>query len=472
MTDPTRCRRRDFVRFAGLGLAWPWTVARAVAGEPSAATASSDGAGRFVRLSTSGGDRATAYVMSNKIARRRGSLVCTWLDRERQNRWVMVDAKTGEASGGGTIGPVRTDNHCGAAMAAGIAGDVHLVVGAHHGTFIHYRMAQSEGQFEPVEDGRAVGQSATYPSLVCDGGGTLHLAYRCEPGGHDARLHYCRRPPGGPWSAPRVLARAAVNEHSWLTGALELGPKGRLHAVMSNTLPVPDAGSLARYYGTSHLYSDDSGRTWRQYGSDRAMELPADGARLARIEGDSLDPQRIEQHYGGERGPGHSYYHKILLSNPVVDERGRPWVVVHNLLRGTAGLYSHDEARDWVGTPLLAAVESVLPGCRIRHCGQLSRGRGGDVEAVLMVSPEAKTGWGADGTTLARLLLAGDGHIRRAELLRPVESDLPQWLPSLERFCPHAPAERPALLYTRGRNAGGYEQNRNRVRTEVWLRLP
>ena len=471
MTDPPRWHRRDFVKLAGWGLAWPLLPAAAVAGQPRRASAPAGGAPRFALLSKKGGDRATAYVMSNKIARRRGSLVCTWLQSNRQNHWAAVDPDTGNVSAGGPVGPVERDNHCGAALATGVDGDLHLVIGAHHGPFMHYRMPSSADRWELVGDGRAGGPSATYPSLVCDGKGTLHLTYRCEPGGHDARLHYCRRPAGGAWSSPRVLAQSAVSEHSWLTNAIEVGPAGRLHVVMSNTLPVPDAGAHARYYGASHLCSDDSGQTWRQLGSDRPLDLPVHGTRLKRIEGDGLDPARIEQHYGGKAGPRHSYYHKILLSNPAVDEQGRPWVVVHNLLRGSARLYRHEDSRGWLGTALLDAVESVLPGFRIRHCAQLTRHRDGAVEAVLMASPEAKPGWGAEGTALVRMVFGADGQIRRTEPLRPADPGLPQWLPSLERFCPHAPVGRPALLFTRGVNAGGYGQNRNSVCTEVWLRL-
>lgn len=81
-----------------------------------------------------------------------------------------------------------------------------------------------------MEDGRAVGQSATYPSLICDGRGTLHLMYRRETNGRDAHLVYWHRPKQGPWSGPRLLVRLAVSEHSWLTNALEVGASGRLHA--------------------------------------------------------------------------------------------------------------------------------------------------------------------------------------------------------------------------------------------------
>jgi len=185
-----------------------------------------------------------------------------------------------------------------------------------------------------------------------------------------------------------------------------------------------------------------------------------------------MPPERIEADYGGAPGPRHSYYHKILLSNPVVDDQGRPWVIVHNLLKGTARLYRHKEPGGWAGVPLNEAVCSVLPGFRIQHCGQLSFHRDGTTEAVLMVAPQREAAWGAKGTELVRLLISPDGSIRRSELVRPPDPTVPHWLPSIERWCWHARADRPALMYTRGINAGGFRHNRNRVNTEVWLQLP
>ncbi|MHC4406440.1 MAG: BNR-4 repeat-containing protein, partial [Planctomycetota bacterium] len=258
-----------------------------------ASSTEAEQAARSVLLSKKGGDRATAYVMSNKIARRGGLLLCTWLDVDRQNRWALVDPTDAKILREGTVGQPRKDNHCGAALATDPDGALHLLVGAHHGSFVHYRMAADGDDWEPVEDGRAIGQAATYPSLVCDAHATLHLTYRYEPGGRDARLYYARRPTSRPWSEPRELVRCAVSEHSWLTGALKAGPEGRLHVVVSNTLPVPDVGPAARYYGASHLYSDDSGRSWRQFGDAESLKLPAPAAELKRIESDAMDPKRI-----------------------------------------------------------------------------------------------------------------------------------------------------------------------------------
>lgn len=470
-SDRKTTRRECLARLVAAGLiggtAGRLGAASGPASEPTA------GKEQRVLLSPEGGDRATAYVMSNKLARRNGHLVCTWLDVRRQNRWALVDPERGKILRSGSVGEPRTDNHCGAAVATDVDGTLHLLVGAHGGTFVHYRMLPDRQEWEPVEDGRAVGRLATYPSLVCDCEGTLHLTYRVERGGRDPQLYYCRRPKQGPWSEPHMLVRLAVSEHSWLTNAIEVGESGRrLHVVFSNILPVPSRGPEARYYGASHIYSDDAGQTWRQFGDSAPLALPADAARLKRIEGSEMAPERIEAQYryGGPLALT-SYYHKMVLSNPVVNQQGQPWVIVHNLLAGDAQLCRYEEQGQWIGTPLLEPVRSLLPGYRIQHCGQLARREDGSIEAVLMVSPKNEMAWGAPGTTLVRLVFDAHARVSHKELVSRPEPHIPQWLPSLERWCPHAPVASPALLYTRGINAGGGKQNVNDVRTEVWLRV-
>ena len=457
-------RRREFLG----GLAAGATIAlRGHAAQP----AEDRTTGRFIRLATNGGDRATGYVMSNKIARHGNKLLCTWLNVARQNCWALVDPKADEPAAGDTVGPVRSDNHCGAALATDTDGTVHLLIGAHHGPFLHYRMPPDEGRWIAVDEDKPVGDTGTYPSLVCDSQGTLHATYRYEPGGRNARLAYCRRPRGGQWSKPRLLTQSAVSEHSWLTNAIEVGPKDRLHAVISNTLPVPKQGPDARYFGASHLYSDDAGETWRQFGHDGALEPLVASEKLERIEGRTLAADRTEAKYAGPNGPLHSYYHKMVLSNPVVDDEGWPWVIVHNLLQGDAALYHFESSRGWVGVALREAAAKLWPESHIRHCGQLARHRDGTLEAVLMLSPAAATGWGAKETTLARLTFSTGGQLLRSQLVRPLDAAAPQWLPSIERYCPHAALDRPALLYTRGLNAGGYSNNKNSVETEVWVEI-
>ncbi|MBM4081483.1 MAG: hypothetical protein FJ278_17400 [Planctomycetes bacterium] len=419
-------------------------------------------------LARDGGDRATAYVMSNKIVRLRDRYLCTWLDSGRRNQWAVVDPAAAAVVQRGPIGDPRVDNHCGAALATEAGGIVHLMIGDHHGQFIHGQTAPDAVQWQLVEP--ALGHGATYPSLVCDADGTLHLAYRCRgliPGQpYPYHLMYCRRPKGGAWTTPRPLVRVSVLEHTWLTNALEVAPDGRLHIVLSNTRKLSDS---VYYYGASHIYSDDRGDTWRQFGKPQTLETPATASDLALIEAGALQPERTHTPTHPSQpttgGPMSYYYNEILLSNPVIDPAGRPWVIVHNVLKRDAQLYRAEDGR-WIPTPLLAAVKAVLPDFGIAHCGQLARHADGTLEAVLMVTHKDSPGaWGALDTELVRLLIDADGQPRNSELVAEMNPNVPNWLPSVER----SPRKQPALLYTHGLNSG---KNKNDLTTEVWLDMP
>ena len=211
--NQSRVRRREFFRILTTGAA-----SLAVAGPAGAAPAikQEDGqnaAMRSILLSAKGGDRATGYMMSNKIARRKGLLVCTWIDSARVNQWALVDPQSGKILGGGPIGEPCVDNHSGAAIAAESDGTLHLLTGQHHGPFVHFRMPidREPAAWEPVADGKAIGIKSTYPSLVCDSQGTLHLAYRhrCLP---HYFVDYCRRPAGerGPNRARSCAPRSRI----------------------------------------------------------------------------------------------------------------------------------------------------------------------------------------------------------------------------------------------------------------------
>ena len=434
---------------------------------------------RAILLSKKGSDRATAYGMSGKIVSRQGQyLLCSWLDVARRNQWALVDAKRGEVVRRGTVGPSRRDNHCGVALCAAPDGMTHCIIGAHGGSFMHYRMPAGEdrAKWHLMED--AIGRGATYPSLVCDAEGTLHLTYRFSGRTPYLVMYARRRKEDASWSDSRPLVRAAVPVHTWTTHAIEVGPEGRLHVVITNTRTLPDG---AWYYGASHIYSDDSGESWRQLGDGSSLTLPAVVDTLKRIEGEEFHADRTQAREDQQRqrvsGPGNYYYHNILLSNPVIDEAGRPWVVVHNLLRGEAALYHADEST-WTGVPLGNVVRAVLPDHQISHMGQLSRHDDGTLEVVLTVVPDEIESYryGVTGTKLARILVDAAGTARTRELVcQPDPDGIPDWQPSIQRATQHARTIRPALLYTRGINSHTLTDrhtNVNAVETEVWLQIP
>ena len=450
-------------------------------GDLPAAPAGNGGARRAIRLATDGGDRATAYGMSAKIVScGERHLLCSWLDvaTRNQNHWALVDASSGEVARRGTVGPPRGDNHCGVALTETSDGAVDCMIGAHGGSFMHYRMPADDESVTWQLIDKAIGQGATYPSLVCDRHGTLHLTYRrSRPLPY--HIMYCRRrKEDKAWSEPRPLVRAAVPVHTWTTHALEMGPEGRVHLVLSNTQTLPDG---AWYFGASHIYSDDSGDSWRQLGEARLLAPAVDAGSLRRIEGDALDAPRTLSATEKARlpgsGPSQYYYFKILLSNPVIDESGRPWVVVHNLLRGEAELYRAGEGA-WIGTPLGEALRATLPDHHISHMGQLSRHKDGTMEVVLTVVPDDVEShrYGARGSKLVRTLVDASGVPRTCNLVcEPDPEGTPDWQPNIQRPTWPATMVRPALLWTRGVNSHTLTEahtNVNQVTTEVWLQLP
>ena len=424
---------------------------------------------RAIRLSEAGSDRATGYVMSSKIVRRDGKLLCTWLDRARYNHWAVVDPATGRLEEQGWLDPPGVDNHCGAALAVDGDGTAHLVSGGHHSPFRYYRLG-GDDRWGAWQQAAQLDDGGTYPSLVADGDGTLHLAYRVQ--GERWMLLYRRRPRGGAWSTPRVLVRAAKPGYVYWTNALALGPEGRLHLVLGN---ARQRGDGAIYYGASHLYSDDSGGTWRQLGVAGAVPDGVSAWELALIEGAGCDPERVQSAQevvaGSAPGPLNYNYGNMLLSNPVIDAGGAPSAIVHNVLRGDAALQRWEGGR-WQGQSLLPVVQSLLPGYRIHAQSALSRCADGRLVALLMVAPADVPGWGPNGTTLLRVVCTLGGSVLESEMAAPPDPGVASWLPSIEQWTWVSPLDEPAWMHTRGVNAGGFADNVNAVQTEVWLRLP
>ncbi|MBM3859855.1 MAG: hypothetical protein FJ395_09425 [Verrucomicrobia bacterium] len=431
----------------------------------------------LVRLSAEGGDRATAYSMSAKVVRRNGHYLCTFLDSARQNRWLLVDGRSGRVLHSGTVGPPQVDNHCGAAVCGAPDGTVHLVIGSHHGSFQHFELPPSSNPDAWRLNDAKLGEGATYPSLVCDSAGTLHLAYRCRGfRGQTVPYHlmYAHRPQGGPWSVPRPLVRAAVMEHTWLTNVLEAGPDGAVHLVFSNTRKLSDGGY---YYGASHLFTTDGGKTWRQLGAGHVSHLPVDAAGLKLIEGSEpcaarSQPKTHERWLAQtQRGPEYYYYNEMVVSNPAVDKAGRPWVILHNLLTGKAEL-RRGGTDGWRAFPLCDALAKAFPGCKVSHAGQLAFCSGGSLEVILTMVPAASvSAWGHPETRLVRIELNADGDVLRAGAVSDPMPGVPDWMPSIERRAAGVAVARPALLFTRGLNAGGFAKNKNEIKTQVWLQL-
>lgn len=409
-------------------------------------------------LTDTGGDRATGYAMNNKIVSVPDGLLCTWLDSGRQNRWAVVDRDRGEILRRGTIGAPGLDNHCGAALAR--SGDaVHALIGGHHGPLEHHVLQDGEDAWRSAG---VAGDRATYPSVVVDPTGRLHVFYRC--GGQERwSLNYVRLSCGR-WTDPAVLVRAHKPGYVYWTNGAAACPDGAVHLVFGNPRVVGDG---ALHYGASHLRSDDGGETWAPDDGD-ARQAPITGESIPDLgdAGDASRRQSAEDQAEYEApGPENYNYQQMNLSNPVVSADGALHVILHHNRRGTAALWSLRDG-GWSARQLSEAVLDEGGG-RVHPQSSLSVDRSGTLHAALMVAPTENCVWGPPGTYLVRATVDGD-RVSAAPVSAP-EPGVAQWLPAFHQPPLSGLDRSPAILYTRGVNAGGFGNNQNALNTEVIL---
>jgi len=204
-------------------------------------------------LSQRGSTRATEYTLSNKIVTFGHRTHVAWLDTVSEIMVATQDHRTGEWTAPTHVGSGR-DNHGGPALTCDSRGYLHIIFGPHGGAFQHCRSAAPNDatQWVRLPD---FGENATYPSVVCDDADTLHIVYRGGP--VPPKLIYQRRPAGGEWSRPRVIAHVPGTgpAYTHFGATLVVGPQWSLHM-----------GYHFYYQGTTYsdgyLVSRDRGDTW------------------------------------------------------------------------------------------------------------------------------------------------------------------------------------------------------------------
>lgn len=417
---------------------------------------------RNIVLSANGGDRATAYTMSNKLVLLPDGYLITWIDSQRQNQWMLIDQLTGQTRQRGSLGSACVDNHCGAALVA-VGDHIHAITGGHHTPFEHYRTSLLQpGEWQHVA---TIDAKATYPSVAADSRGCIHLAFRSP--GNRWSLDYCRFQDGG-WTPSRSLVIADKPGYIYWTNGLAVGPDDKVHLLFGNTRVKPDGALL---YGASHISSHDGGETWCGE-KNRVLSLPASASDISLIVDEDC-PDRIQsvsdQQEHNLPGPRNLNYQQIILSNPVVDPKGVLHAVLHNGLTGTADLMSYSTTGHWSAVPLTTAATQEDPKSRIHVQSSLCLTPDNHLRAALMVEPTEESVWGAPGTNITLVEVRADGTVVRSGQIAETDPGVAQWLPAQPHQSTTLPERVPPLLYTRGANAGGFGNNENSVETEVIL---
>lgn len=413
-----------------------------------------------VLLSNAAGDRATAYTMSNKIIRLPEGLLCTWIDAKKVNQWAIVSLHDGKITKQGIIGGPRYDNHCGAALAITPDGTVHAMLGGHHSDLDHYQF--KTGAINTWEYVSSIESAATYPCLVSDKKGTLHLTYRSQ---EDTiwTLDYCTFDKGQ-WSNPKSLVQSVKEGYVYWTNTLAVGPENRLHLAFARIIPLENG---RQYHGASYVYSDDQGRTWSGNGMGTFCNLPIRVSELLALEGSASESRIADKAFLEQYnipGPTSKEYLQMVLSNLVVDAHGIPHLLYHNGIGGSVELMSYRNEH-WVSTSIMEKLEKLMPGYRVHMQSSLSVDEQGLLHAAVMMEPTTHNEWGPNGTiTLAGLIDPANGEVQFRTIFEPEPANA-VWLPAYEQ----STSARPAMLLTKGRNAGGFSANQNELKSMVML---
>lgn len=405
----------------------------------------------IIRLSETGSDRASAYITSNKIVRHGGRIYVGWLEAPRGPGELVpvclavIDQKTGEVLAKHVLG-MAYDNHCGPALAMGRDGRLHFMVGAHHNPLL-YRWSDDPLNLESWSAPVALGPFATYPSLIVDHEGTLHLLHRHM----DQRwqLWYRRKPKDELWSPWVVLAEGPLPGYNHFYQSIVNGPNGSLHVLFQ--FGYTDTGSSAdvKVRSVVYLQSSDAGKSWEHAGQSLNSPLLVD----------NVSPI-LHYPQGG-----------IRISNLVVDQKNRPWFFVNFAEAPFAALYRYAD-KQWtrIEVPELLKVVSFEGGRE----SSLSLDSSGRMHLATATMPEGSSTWYDVRHEVYRAIFSEEGDLQSVNQVSPSDSGAANWLPALEHWdwnrAGECCAPTPALLYTKGTTAGrGY--NINLLHNEVFLEI-
>ena len=402
-------------------------------------------------ISTSGSDRGTAYLMANKVTTWNNKIVFTWLDSTFSVQIMNYDLSTGNFSSPVQVGKTL-DNHGSPAIAVDQQGIFHLVFGGHSIGFSHWYTATPGGinnWLQGPDFNIGSSDETTYPSLVIDRAGNLHLTYRAGVGGRADRrvLNYRRLNKNArQWGAPVALADAGNFQYRQYGNPLAIDSNGTLHLAFHLYGGTNRAGSS---YAIGYLRSTDGGTTWTTV-DGQTPNLPVTQGSPALI-------------------PISSTPNDARVGTIAIDPQGRPWLTViennknstgsNNLPRG-AFLWFHNHNK-WVQVRLLPTLNNLRPGkvfawgepgsITFDHNNWLYYA-GSYQDASL-----TQSFYGHRSTEPIILCSRDEGlNFDEVPLLTSSDPMTPGWLVNMERPTgPQLLSQKPSFIYTRGNDPNG-----------------
>jgi len=369
----------------------------------------------IVTLARDGCDRATAYHMTNKIVRADDGFYVTWIDTDFQCVVAHV-ARDGRVLDQTALAQ-GFDNHCGGALTCTPDGVLHFLSGSHSHGFV-FRSKTAAGWSLP----QGVGRSATYPSLVHDLAGNLHLAHRYSgntPVDHWGVCWYTTKPPS-PWQWPSTsLVRMPCPLYAYPTNALAVGADGTLHLLVEWYKTWADGATPAHSIGVSHL--ERIAGKWHH----------TDGREVKLLPVPLEDTPLIIAKPAGNPRPG----------NLAVLPDNRPFFGCWD--QDTGALTLSIRSQTWRTTPLdVGEIVNGEPQVAVNARGE-----------IVLAAPCAKAlPWGDPSSQIHVFWIdPATAAIKRHRALEKEHPDEPDWLPSIEKPGPGGYPAELALIFQTGR---------------------
>jgi hypothetical protein len=360
-------------------------------------------------LTHKGSDRATSYNMSAKIVRRDDRLFVTWL-QSPPAPGELSDIMLGVCDS--TSGKLRhslsldqgIDNHCGATLALTPDNELHIMVGAHHGPFSH-RVSSNPEDPDSWSAPISVGQKGSYPSMVADKNGCLHLALREE--GPFWQLHYLRKPYGQPWEAPRILSQNPFSNYTHYMQSISVAPNGNLLLTFQIFYTTDDSIDHLRGHGFSCLESSNSGNSWSNLGAP----WTPDESHLNK-------PQYIKESLD------------VTIDNHCISADNSAWLHTRDPNIPNGNLWRKKEDQ-WKSIDLSSAFE---PDHFIAQGTTPSADTSGNIQIIVCCRPDGKRClWSDPEVELIHLTLDSEGKFLGKRQLTETSSTESHWQPLLEK---------------------------------------
>ncbi|HLA83527.1 MAG TPA: BNR-4 repeat-containing protein [Thermoguttaceae bacterium] len=410
-----------------------------------------------VVLSENGSGRATGYEEANKIISWGDRTHVAWLDSTATGfevRMRTLDRATGQWSSIHSIGPAE-DNHGGPALTVDSQGYLHIAYYPHHGK-VHYRKSVRPNDSSEWQNEVLVGQTCTYPTLVCGPDDTLYMTVR-ESNISPWVTNLYTKPSGGPWSSPRAILAADVGNYAHFMDAMAWSPD---HQTLHLSCRFYDGNTC---HAIGYMKSADFGQTWTRH-DGVPITLPGTADTMDVVE---IIPDENREYFGS----GSS----LRAGTLAVDSSGVP----HILYNTMSGTQAQSPRQAWIATPnpvggwqkqSLNPWIDGLPEGWGAMVGGLTIDIQGRMQVVLTIGDDLnEPQFGEPSSELVWLESLDNGQSWTSRFLTEFDPDTPHWLPSVERPTGFNMVDVPGVIYTSGDPGAGLgDMMENDV---IWLPL-